>query len=204
MSKVVAFTGAGISKASGIPTFEELGDLRQKLSRSYFENYPIKFYEILKKFKDTVRIAKPNEAHIALAKYDIPVITMNIDSLHKKAGSKDVLEIHGNLEMVFCSKCNREYDFDVIYDSIYCKNCKSILNPNVVLYGDMIPNYFNAIDIIGSADILLVVGTSFYTSTASDLVYRAKSSGIKVEIINERAEELVPKFLEEIMRNERC
>lgn len=196
MSKIVAFTGAGISKASGIPTFEELGDLRKKLSRSYFEKYPVKFYEILKKFKDTVRNAKPNEAHIAIAKYNIPVVTMNIDSLHKKAGSKDVLEIHGNLETVFCNQCSSEFDFDVIYNSIYCKNCKSLLNPNVVLYGDMIPNYFNAIDIIGSANILLVVGTSFYTSTAGDLVYRAKNAGIKVEIINERAEELVPKFLE--------
>ncbi|SHK33510.1 SIR2 family NAD-dependent protein deacylase [Paramaledivibacter caminithermalis] len=199
MKKLVAFTGAGVSRDSGIPTFVELGDLREKLSRSYFNSYPMEFYNILKEFRKKIKEAKPNDAHRALAKYDVPIITMNIDSLHERAGSKKVLEIHGNLTYVFCPKCNKEYNFDTVYDSIYCSDCNEILQPNVVLYGDMIPGYMEAMDIIDSADVLLVIGTSFYTSTAGFIVERAKSQGVKVDIINENAMELVPKYLENLL-----
>lgn len=195
MKRLVAFTGAGVSRDSGIPTFVELGDLREKLSRSYFNSYPRDFYNILKEFRKKIREAEPNDAHKALAKYDIPIITMNIDSLHNRAGSKNVLEIHGNLTYVFCPKCNKEYDFDNVYDSIYCADCDQILQPNVVLYGDMIPGYMEAMDIIDSADELLVIGTSFYTSTAGFIVDRAKNMGIEVNIINENAKESVPQYL---------
>lgn len=197
MKRLVAFTGAGISRDSGIPTFVELGDLREKLSRGYFNSYPKDFYNILKEFRTKIRVAEPNEAHKALAKYDIPVITMNIDSLHSKAGSENVLEIHGNLTYVFCPDCRREYDFDEVYNSIYCPDCEKILQPNVVLYGDMIPGYGEAMEIVDSADMLLVVGTSFYTSTAGFMVDRARNIGLEVKIINENAKTLVPKYLEE-------
>ena len=197
MKRLVAFTGAGISRDSGIPTFVELGDLREKLSRSYFNSYPKEFYNVLKEFRTKIKVAKPNEAHEALAMYDIPVITMNIDSLHSKAGSEKVLEIHGNLTYVFCPECKREYDFDEVYNSIYCPDCDKILQPNVVLYGDMIPGYGEAIEIVDSADELLVVGTSFYTSTAGFMVDRARNMGIEVKIINENAKTLVPKYIKE-------
>jgi len=196
MKRLVVFTGAGISRDSGIPTFVELGDLREKLSRTYFNSYPKDFYNILKEFRNKIKAAEPNDAHRAVAKYDIPVITMNIDSLHNKAGSKKVLEIHGNLTYVICHSCNNKYDFDEVYSSIYCPNCNEILQPNVVLYGDMIPGYSEAMDIIDSADVLLVVGTSFYTSTAGFMVDRAKSTGVKIDIINENAKEFVPQYLE--------
>ncbi len=201
MKRLVTFTGAGISRDSGIPTFVELGDLREKLSRSYFNSYPKDFYNILKEFRDKIKIAEPNEAHKALAKYDIPVITMNIDSLHNKAGSKRALEIHGNLTHVFCPDCNKKYDFDEVYNSIYCADCDKILQPNVVLYGDMIPGYGEAMEIIDSADVLLVVGTSFYTSTAGFMVERAKSIGVEVNVINENAKESVPEYLEDFFRS---
>lgn len=197
MKRLVAFTGAGISRDSGIPTFVELGDLREKLSRSYFNSYPRDFYNILKGFSDKIKAAEPNNAHRALAKYDIPIITMNIDSLHNRAGSERVLEIHGNLSYVFCPKCNKEHAFDTVYDSIYCSGCNEILQPNVVLYEDMIPGYMEAMDIIDAADVLLVIGTSFYTSTASFMTQRAEIQGIKVDIINENAKELIPRYLEE-------
>ncbi|SKA93684.1 NAD-dependent deacetylase [Caloramator quimbayensis] len=197
---LVALTGAGISKASGIPTFNEMGNLREKLSRSFFENSPEEFYKILIEMKEKIERAEPNPAHIALAKYNIPIITMNIDGLHKKAGSKNVIEIHGNLEFVKCPKCNKLYDFDIVKKTIYCNDCKTLFQPNVVLYGDTIPLFFNAIDLIGSADELLVVGTSFYTSTATELVNRAKFAGINVTIINDKAEENVPKFLQSVFK----
>ncbi|WP_432664618.1 Sir2 family NAD-dependent protein deacetylase [Wukongibacter baidiensis] len=200
MKRLVAFTGAGISRDSGIPTFVELGDLREKLSRSYFNSYPKDFYNILKEFRGKIKVAEPNEAHKALAKYDIPIITMNIDSLHNRAGSERVLEIHGNLTYVFCPDCNKEYDFDEVYNSIYCPDCDKILQPNVVLYEDMIPGYGEAMEIIDSADVLLVVGTSFYTSTAGFMVERAKSRGVEVNIINENAKESVPEYIEDFFK----
>lgn len=196
MKRLVAFTGAGISRDSGIPTFVELGDLREKLSRSYFNAYPKDFYNVLKEFSNKIKSADPNDAHRALARYDIPIITMNIDSLHNRAGSESVLEIHGNLTYVHCPKCKKEYDFNTVYDSIFCCGCDEILEPNVVLYEDMIPGYMEAMDIIDSAELLLVIGTSFYTSTASFMTQRAEMQGIKVDIINENAKEMVPQYLE--------
>lgn len=196
MKKLVVFTGAGISKDSGIPTFVELGDLREKLSRDYFNRYTNDFYNILKEFSNKIKAAKPNAAHKAIAKYDVPVITMNIDSLHNIAGSQNVLEIHGDITHVICSKCDKKYIFKQVYNSIYCPECGEILQPNVVLYGDMIPGYMEAMNIIDSADVLLVVGTSFYTSTAGFMIERARNSGVKVDIINEKATELVPEYLE--------
>ena len=199
MKKIVAFTGAGISKPSGVPTFEELGDIRDKLSRDYFIEYPDEFYKILSSMKDIIDKVLPNPAHKALAKFNVPVITMNIDGLHKKAGSKDLIEIHGNLENVYCPKCKNVYDFNVVRKSIKCPHCNLVLETNVVLYGDQIPKYEDAINLIRSVDELLVVGTSFYTSTSSNMVYIANLYGVKVTIINKKAEEKVPIYLNEFL-----
>lgn len=198
MKKIVAFTGAGISKPSGVPTFEELGDIRDKLSRDYFIEYPDEFYKILSSMKDIIDKVSPNPAHLALTKYKVPIITMNIDGLHKKAGSEDLIEIHGNLENVFCPKCKKVFDFNVVRKSIKCENCNIVLETNVVLYGDSIPRYEEAIKLVSNADELLVVGTSFYTSTSSNMVHIAKLTGAKVTIINNKAEEKVPLYLNEI------
>lgn len=148
--------------------------------------------------KDTIDKVSPNPAHLALAKYKVPIITMNIDGLHKKAGSEDLIEIHGNLENVFCPKCKKVFDFNVVRKSIKCENCNIVLETNVVLYGDSIPRYEEAVKLISTADELLVVGTSFYTSTSSNMVHIAKLAGAKVTVINEKAEEKVPLYLNEI------
>ncbi len=195
MHKIVALTGAGISKASGIPTFEEMGDLRDKLSRRYFISNPEEFYRILSTMKQNIEKAVPNAAHNALAQYGVPIVTMNVDGLHRKAGSKEVIEIHGNLDWVLCKKCGKKYEFNWVRNSLYCEECGDLLEPDVVLYGDQIPYYFNAVEMIGSADKLLVVGTSFYTSTVNDLVYMARRAGITVDTINAAAEVEVPKYL---------
>jgi NAD-dependent deacetylase len=192
---LAAFTGAGISKASGIPTFEELGDIRDKLSRNFFYNNPEELYKILLELKEISTKAKPNPAHIALTEFNIPVVTMNVDGLHKRAGTKRLIEIHGNLDYVYCPRCRLKEDFFKVKSSIYCNGCNTLLEPNVVLYGDSLDLYYNAIDLIGSAKELLVIGTSFYTSTAGDIVYRAELSGIKVTIINDNAEYKVKEYL---------
>lgn len=200
--KIAALTGAGVSKASGVPTFVEMGDLRDKLSRSYFIQYPIEFYRILNDMKDLTDKALANSAHKAMADYHLPIVTMNIDGLHHKAGSteEEVIEIHGSLRKVYCPSCHGWYDFSITKDSLYCPNCKDVmLQPDIVLYGDSIPRLYDAIDQVSKVDLLLVVGTSFYTSTATYISEAAKSSGVKVEIVNENAEELVPKLLNELL-----
>jgi len=193
--KIVAFTGAGISKASGIPTFQDMEGIREKLSIDYFLSNTKDFYDVLHMMKNNIDKASPNPAHIALAQYDIPVVTMNIDGLHKRAGSKHVVEVHGNFDYVFCMKCHKHFDFSYTKESLRCDECNGLLKPNIVLYGENIPRYFEAIEVICSADELLVVGTSFYTSTATMMVGAAQRSGIPVTTINMDAEHLVPEYL---------
>ena len=168
---IIAFTGAGISKASGIPTFDEQGDLRTKLDRDFAQRHPEEFNKIMQQLKGTCAAAEPNDAHRALADYHIPVITMNIDGLHTRAGSENVIEVHGN-----------------------------VAQNNVVLYGDAAPKYAEALDIIdrmNKNDVLLIIGTSFYTSISSQVRYHAENNLAKVIVINEDAEHLVRHFLEE-------
>lgn len=168
---IIAFTGAGISKASGIPTFDEMGDLRQKLERNFATRHKDEFNSIMAQLSAACEQAKPNDAHIVLAEYNIPVITMNIDSLHIRAGSKNVLEVHGSLR-----------------------------ENNVVLYGDSAPVYTEALDWVdrlGNKDTILIIGTSFYTTFSSQVKQTAENNGVNTVIINADAEHEVRKYLEE-------
>ncbi|MBS4534440.1 transcriptional regulator [Clostridium sp. D2Q-14] len=200
MPKLVAITGAGISKASNIPTFVEMGNLRDKLSRDYFHKNPEDFYQSLLEMKKLIDIAEPNDAHKVLFEYDVSIITMNIDGLHSKAGSKDGIEVHGNLDFVYCNRCNKEYDFNKVLKGIKCHKCGEILDTNVVLYGDNIKDFHKAIDLVVSSDRILVIGTSFYTSTVNYLVSIARTNEIPVDIINEQAEINVRKYLKELFQ----
>lgn len=168
---IIALTGAGISKSSGIPTFEEASDLRGKLDRVYAMRHKKDYERVIQSLKNVNMISRPNDAHLALAEYDIPVITMNIDSLHTEAGSKHIIPLHGQL-----------------------------IEDNVVLYGDPAPNYTIAMDWVdrfNPNDILLIIGTSFYTGIATTLKVLAETHGATVEIINDDAEHKVRQFLEE-------
>lgn len=167
---IIAFTGAGISKASGIPTFDEMGNLREKLDRGFAIRHKDVFNNIMAQLTATCEQAKPNDAHMALAEYNIPVITMNIDSLHARAGSKNILEVHGSLR-----------------------------ENNVVLYGDSAPVYTEALDWIdrlGNKDTLLIIGTSFYTNFSSQIKRTAEINDVNVVVINADAEHEVRKCLE--------
>ena len=172
---IIAFTGAGISKASGIPTFDEMGNLREKLERTFATRHKDEFNSIMAQLSAACEQAEPNDAHIALAEYNIPVITMNIDSLHIRAGSKNVLEVHGSLR-----------------------------ENNVVLYGDSAPVYTEALDWVdrlGNKDTILIIGTSFYTTFSSQVKQTAENNGVNIVIINADAEHEVRKYLEE---NQEC
>lgn len=178
---ILAFTGAGISKASGIPTFEELGVLRESLSRTYASQYPQEYENIIKDLIGFCRAAKPNDAHYALAEYNIPIITMNIDELHKKAGSQNVLEIHGTLPK---DPTNA-----------------SLLVGKPILYGDIAPLYKDAVKKVselGRGDIFLVIGASLFTGISQELREIAYMNDATIIEINNNAEKEVRNYLENI------
>lgn len=184
MMKIVAFTGAGIRKQSNIPTFMERPDVREKLFRNYANNHHEEYNEVIKQLKANMNGAEPNDAHIALAEYDIPIITMNIDGLHKQAGS-DALELHGGLP---------EEDELSIAWSLFNKP---------VLYGDPAPNYQKAYEMVGALkknDIFIVIGCSYHTAIACDLREVAKSRGAKIIEIQEDAAHNVRKVLKGLLK----
>lgn len=174
---IVAFTGAGISKYSGIPTFEDKPELRDILSREYKERFPQSFRQCISNLKEVCSKSTPNCAHFTLAQFKIPTITMNVDGLHEKAlkeylhNTDSLLEIHGN-----------------------------IFKNNLVLYGDSAPKYSEALGWIRrlrSGDILLVVGTSYYTPISISIKHLAQRIGVTVIEINEDSEVKVPQFIEQ-------
>lgn len=182
--KIIAFTGAGISKQSNIPTFMERPDVREKLFRSYANSHHEEYNEVIKQLKVNMNGAKPNDAHIALAEYNIPVITMNIDGLHKLAGS-DALELHGGLP--------EDDEMDIAY-SLYDKP---------VLYGDPAPKYQKGYEMcydLEAGDVFIVVGCSFYTGISVDLREVARSRGARIIEIQDDAAHNVRKVLEELLK----
>ena len=182
--KILAFTGAGISKQSNIPTFMERPDVREKLFRSYANSHHEEYNAVIRQLQANMNGAKPNDAHIALAEYKIPVVTMNIDGLHKLAGS-DALEMHGGLP--------EDDEMDKAY-SLYNKP---------VLYGDPAPNYQKAYEMVYDLepdDVFLVIGCSFHTAIAVDLREIARSRGARIIEIQEDAAHNVRKVLEKLIK----
>lgn len=178
--RVIFFTGAGISVDSGIPTFQEQPEIRDRLTRDFANEYPEEYRDTIKQMVDCCENAEPNAAHIAIAETGFPVITMNVDRLHTKAGSKDVVEVHGVLP-------NREVleedDFPLTYDGI-------------VLYGDLAPKYEDAVKMVRALEYdnsyFVIVGTSFYTGISEKLYKIAKQRHAKIVVVNDNASERVP------------
>lgn len=196
-NRIVFFGGAGVSTESGIPDFrsengvfnsmQKYGETPEKLvSHSYFINHTEEFYQYYKEnliFND----AKPNKAHIALAKLEEigklkAVITQNIDGLHQKAGSKNVLELHGNANRNYCQICNKKYDANYILESETIPRCEcgGIIKPDVVLYEEPLnTGLLNfATSYIESADTLIVGGTSLVVYPAAGLITHFKGENL--------------------------
>lgn len=186
---IVFFGGAGVSTASGIKDFRGKNGLyREKdyptdlppeymLSIDLFKNNPKMFFDF---YKDKMNCldAKPNVIHKYLAKLEKEkkleaIITQNIDGLHQKAGSKNVLEIHGTVYKNHCIDCGKSYSAEYIFNSkgIPKCSCGGIIKPDVVLYGEQLPTSFVvAMDYINKADLLIVAGTSLTVEPAASLV----------------------------------
>jgi NAD-dependent deacetylase len=196
---IVFFGGAGVSTESGIPDFRSVDGLyNQKyayppetiISHSFFMDNPGEFYRFYRD-KLIIKGAKPNAAHIALAKLEAigklkAVITQNIDGLHQLAGSKNVLELHGSTLRNYCTKCGRKYGpeiFDVTEGVPKC-SCGGTVRPDVVLYGENLDmnTVSSAVEYIRSADMLIVGGTSLVVYPAAGLINYYK--GNKLVLIN--------------------
>lgn len=178
--RVIFFTGAGISVDSGIPTFQDQPGIRDRLTRDFANEHPEEYRETIRQMLNSCENAEPNVAHIAIAESDFPVITMNVDRLHTKAGSKNVIEVHG----VLPSREELEEElFPLTYDGI-------------VLYGDLAPKYDDAIKLVKSLEYensyFVIVGTSFYTGISEQLYKIAKQRHAKIEIVNDNASTRVP------------
>lgn len=179
---IIAFTGAGISKESGIDTFQDKPGIRDKLTRQFAKTHPAKYREVIREFVEATRDKEPNDAHYALAQYKIPVITMNVDTLHEQAGSTELIKVHGRLPA----------------DEEELRVCDQLVGVPV-LYGDPAPKYQDAIDLVEkmrSGDILLVVGASNATAFAYQLKTFAWIAGARVVEIQDNASTKVRKFLE--------
>lgn len=192
--KIVFFGGAGVSTESGVPDFRSENGLyqarqqygyspEQMLSLSFYEQNMETFYDYYKN-NLVYREARPNKAHLALAKLEeagklLAIITQNIDGLHQMAGSRKVYELHGSILRNTCTKCGARYDLDYIMDSEFCKGvipkcetCGGTVKPDVVLYEECLDDRCidGAVSAIMSADTLIVGGTSLVVYPAAGLI----------------------------------
>lgn len=198
----VALTGAGISAESGIPTFRSKGGLWEKYdpavyaSIEVFRKDPSKYWSIRGEFIRNYDSYQPNAGHLALAELEGMgvlghVLTQNIDGLHRKAGSKNVIELHGSLREIFCVDCRKEYRAPHIPPGMPPRcYCGGVLKPNTVLFGEPLPHEAleTAWRLSAACGVMLVIGTSAVVQPAAGLPHVAKDHGAKVIEINvERA-----------------
>ncbi len=227
--RLIVLTGAGISAESGIPTFREIGgiwqqyDLAQMASPEGWETNPKLVLEFYNQRRRQLLEVQPNKAHLALVeleqRYEVYIITQNIDDLHERAGSQEVIHLHGEL-----LKARSTSDPSLIYqatgDILVGDECEmgSQLRPHVVWFGEEVPMLSTAAAIITKADLLIVIGSSMQIYPAAGLVQYAPEAapvyyidpnpsvnielGLRnqLEVIPERATIAVPNLVRKLMR----
>lgn len=201
----VAFTGAGSSTLSGIRDFRGKNgiykeyDAEKIFSIHYFMQNPSEFYKIAKTFFYNLDEKEPNIIHTECARLEKMgiikrVITQNIDMLHQKAGSKDVIEVHGSPLIHTCLSCHKEFTFTQVQSMLesaevpYCDSCNGIIKPNVTFFGEPLPmNAINdAINESQSADLMIVLGSTLVVQPAASLpVYTFQNEGDIVIVNNQ-------------------
>ncbi|MHC5035677.1 MAG: SIR2 family NAD-dependent protein deacylase [Planctomycetota bacterium] len=204
--RIVAFTGAGISAESGIPTYRGQGGLWGKYdpakyaSIDYFMKDPAYYWGFFRDLRVPIlREARPNPAHLALARLEeegrlAGVITQNIDGLHQEGGSKKVIELHGNSRFVACLGCGQVYGMEAIYEQLTeggrkvpeCGQCDGMLMTTVVLFGESLPPdaLREAAALVSACDALMAVGSSLLVYPAALFPEQAAARGAKFLIVN--------------------
>ena len=186
-SRIVFFTGAGVSTESGIPDFRSVDGLynmkykyppEEIISNSFFWSNPEEFYRFYRD-KMIIRGVKPNRAHLKMAEFEkagkaLGVVTQNIDGLHTAAGSVNVSELHGTTYKNHCTKCGKYYSLEDILDmdNVPRCSCGGIIKPDVVLYEEPLDEatIYQAIDMISRADTLVITGTSLVVYPAASYI----------------------------------
>jgi len=199
-SRVCCLTGAGISAESGVPTFRGAGGFwaeqraEDLATPEGFQRDPEKVWKFYLWRRDLLRQVQPNPAHEALAKMQrgggqLTVVTQNIDDLHRLAGSRDVIELHGNLWVDLCTRCGASVHRspgDWTDEIPICGTCGLMMRPGVVWFGEALSpeRLGRAQEAAGDCDVMLVVGTSGVVQPAASLANWAKSNGAFVVEIN--------------------
>lgn len=205
--RIAVLTGAGVSAESGIPTFRGLGGLwngRDPMSLATPEAFaadPALVWEFYHWRRELVARAQPNPAHDALAGLarrvpGLALITQNVDRLHQRAGSPTVIELHGNLFDVRCSRCARTADRtnQSLPPLPRCERCGGLDRPAVVWFGEPLPpdTWRAAESAVRAADLLLVAGTSAVVYPAAGLVATAQRAGATIVEVNPEPTPLTP------------
>lgn len=197
-SNVYAFTGAGVSVESGIPDFRSASGLWSRFdpmeygTLGAFRRDPEKVWRMLQELVEIVD-AEPNAGHRAMARMEEAgllsgIITQNIDGLHQKAGSRNVIEFHGSVFRLVCLDCHRKFPLVRFADSLppLCPDCSTIMKPDVVFFDEAIPPdaLKQAERIVSRADVLIVAGTSCNVMPAALIPLEVHERGGKIVEIN--------------------
>lgn len=198
----VVLTGAGVSTDSGIPDFRSENGLYSKVSQRTFEiefffDSPDEYYAIAIEHIHTLADKEPNAIHRLLAKLEAQgliraVITQNIDGLHQKAGTENVIEFHGDVTRFFCTRCDKPFkrkfvDTQIKADGIpFCDACGALIRPGIVFFGDPIPMeaLYDSQALVQTADLFITMGTSLAVNPAAGLAAAARNTGADLCIIN--------------------
>ena len=203
-SQVVAFTGAGISAESGIPTYRGQEGLWHKYDPAkyaditYFRKDPTYYWNFFREVRyPMLKQARPNQAHRVLAKLEQmgklrAIITQNIDGLHQQAGSRQVVELHGNSRRFFCLRCGERETMEQVYvrlsDEIppACSSCGGQLRPEVIFFGEVLSAsvMVEAERLTRESDLFVVIGSSLVVQPAALFPVQAKQSGSRLVIVN--------------------
>ena len=201
----VVLTGAGLSTPSGIPDFRSTGtglwssdEPMEVASLNTFRTAPEKFFHWFRPLANQIFNAEPNAAHCALARLEnagrlAAIITQNIDTLHQKAGSKTVIEMHGTMQTLTCTECYHQVDAQIHLAAFvdkgeipHCPKCNQVLKPDVILFGEQLPQaaWYKAQQAARQCDLMLVAGSSLEVLPVAGLPMQALDRGAHLIIIN--------------------
>lgn len=201
----VALTGAGISTPSGVPDFRSSSGLWRGhdplavASQDAFRHHPDQFFDWVRPLAAAILLAEPNPAHYSLARLEqarhlAGIVTQNIDGLHRRAGSTEVCEIHGDIRQATCVRCfhrveaeSRIEEFVATGAAPRCEACGGVLKPDVVLFGEALPQgaVRKAESLFATADLVLVVGSSLEVYPAAAFPLPALRAGAHMIIVNQ-------------------
>jgi NAD-dependent deacetylase len=233
--RAVVLTGAGVSTPSGIPDFRsanngiwERFDPFEVASLTAFRYNPVNFYKWMRGLATEIYAAQPNPAHYSLAHLEQAgivqtIITQNVDVLHQRAGSQNVLEVHGSFSTLTCTSCYKTYDSAPYLEPYlkegtvpYCPACKAVLKPDMVLMGEQLPSriWLKANEASKHCDLMIVAGSSLEVLPVAGLPMRALENGAHLILLNhsqtyldvradvvlhEDVAEILPKIVKEVL-----